>query len=154
MESVLQPHLTTTCDTDIQPDYHAAKKTYQETAKVPPGWEQRELERGFNTRGLFRFSRHPNFAGEQAVWVTLYQWGCFETNTLLNWTFVGAISYLLLFQGSTWLTESITSKKYPEYKAYKEYVGQFVPRITGPSWDDYVNGTAKSDIKLDTKKSK
>lgn len=86
--------------------------------------------------------------------MTLYQWGCFETNTLLNWTFVGAISYLLLFQGSTWLTESITSKKYPEYKAYKEYVGQFVPRLTGPSWDDYVNGKAKNDVKIDAKKTK
>jgi steroid 5-alpha reductase family enzyme len=39
------------------------------------------------------------------------------------------MSYLLLFQGSTWLTELITSKKYPEYKEYQRLVGKFLPNV-------------------------
>jgi len=138
---------TNKCAADRISDYHAAKHEYQKTAKVPPGYDQRDLDRGFNTSGLWRYSRHPNFAAEQAVWVTLYQWACFETGTLINWTFVGALSYLILFQGSTWLTERITSGKYPEYKAYKERVGQFVPSVLGESWDTYVAKMGKTDDK-------
>lgn len=47
------------------------------------------------------------------------------------------MGYLLLFQSSTWFTELITSKKYPEYKVYQERVGKFLPKLTGPGWDEY-----------------
>jgi len=57
------------------------------------------------------------------------------------------MSYLFLFQGSTWLTESITAGKYPEYKAYQERVGQFVPTMLGESWDDYVAKEQKTEGK-------
>lgn len=40
---------------------------------------------------------------------------------------MGAISYLLLFWGSTLLTESISAGKYPEYKLYQKHVPKFVP---------------------------
>lgn len=33
-----------------------------------------------------------------------------------------------VFQGSTWLTERITSGKYPEYSAYQKKVGTFIPK--------------------------
>jgi hypothetical protein len=33
----------------------------------------------------------------------------------------------MLFQGSTWLTELITSGKYPEYSEYQRSVGMFAP---------------------------
>lgn len=51
----------------------------------------------------------------------------------MNWTFAGAMSYVLLFQGSTWLTELLTSKKYPEYKDYQKLVGMFVPKVLASS---------------------
>lgn len=35
---------------------------------------------------------------------------------------------MTVFQGSTWLTERITARKYPEYSAYQKYVGTFVPK--------------------------
>lgn len=59
----------------------------------------------------------------------LYQWGCFESNTLYNWTGAGALGYLVLFQASTYFTEWISAGKYPEYKDYKQLVGQFVPSL-------------------------
>lgn len=37
--------------------------------------------------------------------------------------------YLILFQGSTWLTERISARKYPEYKEYQARVGKFLPRL-------------------------
>lgn len=44
------------------------------------------------------------------------------------------MSYLILFQASTWLTELITAKKYPDYQQYQARVGKFLPNIfsTGP----------------------
>ena len=62
--------------------------------------------------------------------MVLYQWGCYISNTYFNWTIVGAFSYLILFQASTWFTESISAKKYPEYGEYQARVGKFVPRLS------------------------
>lgn len=108
-------------------DFHRAKNEYQSTAKVPVGHRQQDLDRGFNTTGLWAYSRHPNFAAEQSVWVTLYAWSVWSSKTYYNWTIAGAISYLLLFQGSTWLTELISARKYPEYTKYQKVVGKFLP---------------------------
>jgi steroid 5-alpha reductase family enzyme len=57
----------------------------------------------------------------------LWQWGCFASNVLYNWTAAGPVFLILLFQGSTSLTEDITAGKYPGYKDYQQKVGTFVP---------------------------
>lgn len=57
----------------------------------------------------------------------MYQWSCYATNNIYSWTGLGSGALVLLFQGSTWLTELITSDKYPEYKHYKSQVSMFVP---------------------------
>ncbi|KAK5727067.1 hypothetical protein LTR15_002959 [Elasticomyces elasticus] len=118
-------------------NYHEAKNTYQKTAKVPAGYTRAQLERGFNTTGLFKYSRHPNFAAEQAIWVLLYAWGCVAAGgEWWNWTVGGTLSYLGVFAGSTPITEWITSGKYPEYKLYQQRVGRFLPSIFGKGWDE------------------
>ena len=129
--------------TNKHPDFQSAKQSYRKTAKVPSGFKQADLDRGFLTTGLWQYSRHPNFAAEQTVWVLLYQWGCFSTYSLANWTFAGAMSYLILFQGSTWLTELLSSGKYPEYKEYQARVGKFLPKLTGEGWGDYTSKQQK-----------
>ena len=108
-------------------NYYEAREQYRKTAKVPHGHEQANLERGFNTSRLFRYSRHPNFAGEQGVWVTLYLWSCAVTGTWYHWAGFGAFAYLALFQASTWLTELLSTQKYPEYKDYQKMAGKFLP---------------------------
>ncbi|APA10546.1 hypothetical protein sscle_06g053160 [Sclerotinia sclerotiorum 1980 UF-70] len=115
-------------------NYQTAKQQYLKTAKVQGGFDQESLDRGFVTSGLWSLSRHPNFAAEQTIWVVLYMWGCWTSEVVFNWTFVGAMSYLVLFQGSTWFTELITAKKYPDYQQYQARVGKFLPNIfsTGP----------------------
>ena len=45
------------------------------------------------------------------------------------------ISYSLVFQGSTPITEWISGSKYPEYALYKERVGRFLPSL-GKGWDE------------------
>ena len=113
-------------------NYQSAKKEYQQTAKVPTKFEQTDLDRGFLTKGLWAYSRHPNFAAEQTFWVALYQWSCLVTGSLWNWTAIGAVGYLILFQASTWFTELVTAKKYPDYKLYQTTVGKFYPKRLTP----------------------
>lgn len=112
------------------------------------------MDRGFNTTGAWQYSRHPNFAAEQAVWVVFYQWGCFSSGTLWNWTVAGAISYLLVFAGSTPITEWISKKKYPEYQLYQERVGRFVPKLWGKRWDEAQASATAVSGKTENKKSK
>ncbi|MCJ1478313.1 AAA ATPase afg3 [Lambiella insularis] len=108
-------------------NYQNAKQEYRKSAKVPEKYSQEELERGFNTKGLWAYSRHPNFAAEQAGLVGLYLWSCYATKTYYNWSGIGAIAYLILFQASTWFTELVTAGKYPEYAEYQKKVAMFVP---------------------------
>ncbi len=108
-------------------NYQTAKTAYRASAKVPQGFTQAALDRGFVADGLWAYSRHPNFAAEQSIWIVLYQWSCFSSNALYSWAGVGAGVLVMLFQGSTWLTEWITREKYPDYKEYQREVGMFVP---------------------------
>ncbi|KAK4106615.1 DUF1295-domain-containing protein [Parathielavia hyrcaniae] len=108
--------------------YQSAKKLYKDTGKATGGYERADLDRGFITSGLWGYSRHPNFAAEQSIWFVLYQWSCYATRTLYNWAGVGPSFLILLFQGSTWLTELITAGKYPEYVEYQRSVGMFTPK--------------------------
>jgi len=88
-------------------------------------------------RGLWAWSRHPNLAAEQAIWVAFNQWAGVASGTPLNWSIVGAIGYLLIFAGSTPLTEEISAGKYPEYREYKKLVGRFVPGLLGGVFRSY-----------------
>jgi steroid 5-alpha reductase family enzyme len=90
------------------------------------------VDRGFNTSGLFAYSRHPNFAAEQTIWFVLYNWSCYATTSSYSWTGIGAVLLIMLFQGSTFLTEDITAKKYPEYEEYQRQVGMFFPTSLKP----------------------
>jgi protein-S-isoprenylcysteine O-methyltransferase Ste14 len=124
-------------------DFQEAKKIYLKTAKVPHKFDQEDLDRGFVVTGLWSWSRHPNFFAEQAIWVVVYQWGCWTSGVVYNWTFVGAMAYLLLFQQSTDLTEKITAGKYPDYKEYQQRVGRFVPRLKTDLPGDFSDQKAK-----------
>ncbi|KAI1659548.1 DUF1295-domain-containing protein [Daldinia decipiens] len=113
-------------------DYQLAKKEYQETAKVPRGcgFTQEDLDRGFITSGLWAYSRHPNFAAEKTIWFILYQWSCYASKTLYSWAGLGPLFLIMIFQGSTWLTELISSGKYAEYKFYQRQVRAHIPSFT------------------------
>ena len=133
-------------------NFHAAKAAYQRTAKPQPGYSRAQLDRGFNTTGLFKFSRHPNFAAEQTIWVTLYVWAAYATGSWWNWTVAGPIAYLSVFAGSVPLTEYISAGKYPEYKLYQQIVGRCLPSIFGKYWKE--SGEQSLKAKVDAEAAK
>jgi steroid 5-alpha reductase family enzyme len=114
--------------------FQKAKRLYEKTARIPAEYRSsftfEDLDRGFVVKGLWSLCRHPNCVAEQSFWVTLYVWACYSTETYVNWTGIGALGYILLFQGSTVFTESITANKYCEYRDYQARVGMFVPRFS------------------------
>jgi len=92
-----------------------------------------DIQRGFRTTGLFRLSRHPNYFGELMVWWSIYYLAAVTGGRLLHWSAIGALLLTLLFIGSTWFTESITSRKYPDYAEYQRRTSAIVPWIPAPS---------------------
>ena len=84
---------------------------------------------GFMCNGLFSISRHPNWLAEQSVWVFFYLFSISASGIILNWSIVGAILLILLFQGSIWITESISKSKYPQYQDYIKRVPKFIPKL-------------------------
>jgi steroid 5-alpha reductase family enzyme len=91
------------------------------------GTYEESLENGFFSEGLWRYSRHPNFASEQAIWICFYLFGVAASGKLLNWTIAGSVLLVLLFVASSGFTEKISSEKYPGYASYKKRVGRFLP---------------------------
>jgi len=93
-----------------------------------PEWKE-DYDRGFLTHGLFRYSRHPNFFAEQAMWVafSLFAGASSTPSTFIHPTMIGAVLLIMLFQGSTRFTESITSRKYVEYRNYQACTSALIP---------------------------
>lgn len=93
------------------------------------------LDPGFQTEGLFRYSRHPNFFFEQAQWWIVYLFGAAAALSAgagfwggaLNWSIAGPILLTGLFIGSTNFTESISLSKYPAYADYRRSTSMLVP---------------------------
>jgi steroid 5-alpha reductase family enzyme len=87
------------------------------------------LKKGFITDGLWQFVRHPNFVSEQAIWISFYLFSVAASGKWINWTLAGSLLLVLLFMGSTALTERISSEKYPDYAAYQKEVPKFFPKL-------------------------
>ena len=88
---------------------------------------EESLRKGFISQGLFSNVRHPNFASEQAIWLSFYFFSVTASGDWLNWTAIGVLLLILIFQGSSVLTENISCNKYPEYVAYQKTVPRFIP---------------------------
>lgn len=87
------------------------------------------IRKGFLTEGLWKYSRHPNFASEQAIWISFYLFGVAASGKWINFTLAGPVLLVMLFIGSSVMTENISSSKYPEYTVYQKQVPKFIPRI-------------------------
>ena len=78
-------------------------------------------------RGLWRYSRHPNYFGEVCVW-----WGIWvvalETGSAW-WTAIGpaVLTFLLLRVSGVALTEKTISSRRPGYEEYVRRTSAFVP---------------------------
>jgi len=104
-------------------------------------WTEADKKRGFVQRGLWAWSRHPNFACEQLFWCVQNFFpllGARTAHTPLPsdipyplMPILPSLCLSLLFVASTAYTEGITLGRYPEgYKAYRGRVGRFAPSYT------------------------
>lgn len=82
---------------------------------------------GFNTTGLWGRSRHPNYLGEQSIWAAFYLFSIGAGVGIVNWSIIGALLLIVLFQGSSSLAEEISAGKYPEYERYCQSIPRFFP---------------------------
>lgn len=87
------------------------------------------LRKGFLTEGLWKYVRHPNFASEQAIWISFYLFGVAASGNWINFTLLGPVLLVILFIGSSIMTEKISSSKYPDYSSYQKEVPKFIPRL-------------------------
>lgn len=83
--------------------------------------------KGFNTTGLWKLSRHPNYFAEQAVWCSFYVFSIAAGIGIINWSIAGALLLIVLFQGSSAFGEEISASKYPDYARYCKEVPRFFP---------------------------
>ena len=85
---------------------------------------------GFNTTGLWGYARHPNYLGEQGIWICLYLFTIsagVNSYGVFNWSMFGPLFIVLLFAGSSMFGENISNNKYPNYKYYLSYVSKYIP---------------------------
>jgi steroid 5-alpha reductase family enzyme len=89
---------------------------------------QKSVREGFFQDKYWKYCRHPNYLAEQSVWLAVYLFSCISTGELWNWSVVGIVLLVLLFQGSMQFSESITLSKYPLYAQYQATVPKLIPR--------------------------
>ena len=86
--------------------------------------------KGFNTLGIWNYSRHPNYLGEQGFWIMLYFVTLGATTVsygFFSWSIIGPLLLVLIFLGSSNLQETISFSKYPEYSDYINKVSKYIP---------------------------
>ena len=122
--------------------FQTGKYEWRRTKSKPPqSKKEQEYADGFCQSGLFAILRKPNYAAEQAIWITFYLFSIVATIPsetasrqfwFVNWSWVGCFLLILLFQGSGWLTEKITISKYgTKYRDYQKRVPLYVPTLSG-----------------------
>jgi len=82
----------------------------------------------FISSGLFRYCRHPNYFCDIMVFVVLYFFTIVKVSRPINWSIVGALLYVIIFQKSIQVTERISAKKYKRYKAYSAKTWKVIPK--------------------------
>jgi len=80
-------------------------------------------------RGLWAWSRHPNYFGEFSFWVSLALFGVATAPADAWWLSLGALGMLGMFLGgSIPMMETRSLERRPEYQAVIDRVSRFVPR--------------------------
>lgn len=117
--------ITETIADQQQYNFQTEKYRLKQTGKTLP----EPYSSGFCTSGLWGKVRHPNYASEQAIWISYYLFSVAATGRWLNWSLAGVILLVLLFLGSSDFSEKISAGKYPAYRDYQNKVPRFIPRL-------------------------
>lgn len=90
--------------------------------------DKKKPKDNFVKTGVYAMCRHPNFFGEQGMWLCIWIFSAYTVSGQhLAMSSIGIVLLLLLFQASTSLTESIAMSKYPEYAEYCKTTPKFIP---------------------------
>jgi steroid 5-alpha reductase family enzyme len=109
---------------DIQQwNFQSGKHAMLRAGEEPSG----DFKKGFLDKGLWAYSRHPNYFAEQAIWVCFYLFSIAAGGGWLNWSIAGCLLLVVLFQGSSGFSEEISAGKYPGYHEYQKKVPRFIP---------------------------
>lgn len=80
-------------------------------------------------RGLWSWSRHPNYFGEFGFWFSLALFGVAASPSDAWWLWVGAAAMLAMFLGASIpMMEERSLERRPDYQAVVDRVSRFVPR--------------------------
>jgi len=99
---------------------------YYKKRKNPAFEKDRRVQLGFNTYGLWKYSRHPNYVCEMGQWLVLSLYLQVSLGAF-HWSGLGALLLILLFAGSTIMAERITASKYPDYPGWKKATPPWIP---------------------------
>lgn len=79
-------------------------------------------------RGLWRWSRHPNYFGEFGFWFALALFGVAAAPADAWWLFAGALAMLAMFLGASIpMMEKRSLQRRPDYQRVIDGVSRFVP---------------------------
>lgn len=80
-------------------------------------------------RGLWSWSRHPNYFGEFGFWFSLALFGVAAAPSDAWWLFLGAVAMLAMFLGASIpMMETRSLQRRPQYQQVIDRVSRFVPR--------------------------
>lgn len=79
------------------------------------------------TKGLWAFTRHPNYFGDAAVWTGLTLIALEAPYGWLTILSPAVMAFFLVKVSGKAMTERMMEKKYPEYADYKRRVSGFLP---------------------------
>jgi len=86
-----------------------------------------DVTQPFMTTGLFRYTRHPNYAAELGQWAVFYLFAVAATGQWVHWSGLGIVLLVAVFVGSIRLTESVSAEKYPGYADYQSTTPMLLP---------------------------
>ena len=108
------------------------------------------LTKGFLDKGVWAYSRHPNYFAEVLLWWAFYGFAVAATGDI-NWSGAGAVCLTILFVApgaSADLTERLSGKKYPAYEAYQQKVSRLVPWIRSEERPEVLGPVARATYLL------
>ena len=80
-------------------------------------------------RGLWSWSRHPNYFGEITFWFALGTFGLATSPADWWWVFVGVLGMILMFRAASIpMMEKRSLERRPSYQDLIDRVPRFVPR--------------------------
>lgn len=79
------------------------------------------------TKGLWAYTRHPNYFGDAAVWTGLTLIALESPHGWLTILSPAVMAFFLVKVSGKAMTERMMEKKYPEYADYKRRVSGFIP---------------------------